>query len=326
MRSSSVADAVDVERLVQRVVDGLAHEHVVGDLDRAGDVLLARRRLREHRGHEVVGLHALDRRRVAPAVAEAQHHQRAVEVPAPAGLEHRGVEDGVLAACRRPSRLLTGSAGTSSSGKLWCGPSDSTMASSVAAACSSKLNVRQNFLRSARPSARLIRPPYGRVDAPAACRRCRRRSARARGAPGVGIDAEHRAADREVVDDHRGRRRASMPARLDQPVRARRRGRPRRGSSSTAARSSDTSADSSAVRAGASPIQNGTVGGASPASRTRTTPGLDLADLPRVGAEQEDVARHRLDRPVLVDGADERVVGLGDARGSRRSRGSHRPR
>ena len=39
-----------------------------------GDVLLAGRRLREHRGHEVVGLHALDGRRVAPAAAEAQHH------------------------------------------------------------------------------------------------------------------------------------------------------------------------------------------------------------------------------------------------------------
>ena len=30
-----------------------------------------------------------------------------------------------------------------------------------------------------------------------------------------------------------------------------------------------------------------------------------------MGTEQEDVARHRLDRPVLVDGADEGVVGLG---------------
>ena len=37
-------------------------------------------------------------------------------------------------------------------------------------------------------------------------------------------------------------------------------------------RSAETSADSSAVRAGASPIQNGIVGGESPASRTRTTP------------------------------------------------------
>ena len=60
--------------------------------------------------------------------------------------------------------------------------------------------------------------------------------------------------------------------------------------------------------------------------------GAHLADLPRVGAEQEDVAGHRLDRPVLVDGADEHVVGLehhpevadlgdGAARGQRRQPG-----
>ncbi len=49
--------------------------------------------------------------------------------------------------------------GTSSSGKLWCGPSESTTASSLAAACSSKLKVRQNFLRNANPRDRLIRPP-----------------------------------------------------------------------------------------------------------------------------------------------------------------------
>ena len=66
-------------------------------------------------------------------------------------------------ACSRVSRTvrLERYRGTSSRGKLWWGPSDSTTASSVAAACSSKLNVRQNFLRSARPSARLIRPPKG---------------------------------------------------------------------------------------------------------------------------------------------------------------------
>ena len=37
--------------------------------------------------------------------------------------------------------------------------------------------------------------------------------------------------------------------------------------------------------------------------------GFDVADLPRVRAEQEDVAGHRLDGPVLVDRADEEVVG-----------------
>ena len=56
---------------------------------------------------------------------------------------------------------------------------------------------------------------------------------------------------------------------------------------------------------------------------------LDAADLPRVRAEQEDVARHRLDRPVLVDGADEGVVGLGDdaivaVLGNRAARGERR--
>ncbi len=38
---------------------------------------------------------------------------------------------------------------------------------------------------------------------------------------------------------------------------------------------------------------------------------LDPEDPPRRGAEQEDVARHALDRPVLVDGADEDVIRLG---------------
>ena len=50
---------------------------------------------------------------------------------------------------------------TDSSGKLCCGPSDSTIPSSVAAAWSSKSNERQNRLRSAIPQARLIRPPNG---------------------------------------------------------------------------------------------------------------------------------------------------------------------
>ena len=42
--------------------------------------------------------------------------------------------------------------------------------------------------------------------------------------------------------------------------------------SSSASRKADTAADASAVRAGASPSQKGTVGGAPSASTTRTTP------------------------------------------------------
>ena len=178
-----------------------------------------------------------------------------------------------IACCERvlDRRAAAGSAGTSASGKLWCGPSESTIASSVAAAWSSKLNVRQNRLRSASPSARLMRPPNGECT----------HELHAAGL--VEEPLEHELLLRGHRAEHRARRprgsrrpsspaSASMPAVVDEPragavgvaggeelVDARRAAR-------------DTSADSSAVRAGASPIQNGMVGGASPASRTRTTP------------------------------------------------------
>ena len=80
--------------------------------------------------------------------------------------------------------------------------------------------------------------------------------------------------------------------------------------SATALRSAETSSDSSSVRPGASPTQNGIVGCRPVASRTRMTPLRHLHDLPRMGAEQEDVALHGLDREVLVHGADEHVARL----------------
>ena len=263
------AHAVDVERLVQRVVDRLAHEHVVGDLDRAGDVLLAGRRLREHRGHEVVGLHALDRRRVAPPVAEAQHHERAVEVPAPPGLEHRRVEDGVLErvldrraadvarhllereAVVRPEREHDG----------------------VVAGRGLQLEVER--------AAELLaqREPERAVDAPA-----ERRVHDELHPAGVVEEAlehepllgghrpEHRAPDREVVDDHGGGVGVD-PGGLAQPVRGRRRDRRRRGTRRP--RCAAPRPRPTARRCGPAPrpSRTGSSGAASPASRTRTTPG-----------------------------------------------------
>ena len=66
-------------------------------------------------------------------------------------------------ACTSTSRTVAAlrNENTVSSGKLWVGPRESTMASSVAAACSSKLKVRQKRLRSASPQARLRRAPRG---------------------------------------------------------------------------------------------------------------------------------------------------------------------
>ena len=77
---------------------------------------------------------------------------------------HRAANIGeVSTACRTtPSTVLEArNFGTRSSGKLCCGPRDSKIASSLAAACSSKSKVTQNRLRSASPSARLSRAPNG---------------------------------------------------------------------------------------------------------------------------------------------------------------------
>ncbi len=65
------------------------------------------------------------------------------------------------------------------------------------------------------------------------------------------------------------------------------------------------------MRAGASPSQKGTDGGAPWASTTRTMPASTRRIRQDVLPEEEDVARHALDGPVLVDGADHRVVGIG---------------
>ena len=89
-------EPVAVERLGEAVVHGLARERVVGHLDRAGDVLLAGGGAGEHGGEEVVALHPLERRRHLLAAPEAQHDQAPVEVPPPAALEDRLVEDGLL--------------------------------------------------------------------------------------------------------------------------------------------------------------------------------------------------------------------------------------
>ncbi len=60
--------------------------------------------------------------------------------------------------------LLLRKRATLASSKLCVSPSDSTMASSVAAACSSKLNVRQNFLRRREAEGAIDARAERRVD------------------------------------------------------------------------------------------------------------------------------------------------------------------
>ena len=182
------------------------------------------------------------------------------------------------------------------------------MASSVAAACSSKLNVRQNFLRRARPSARLMRPPCGRVHDELHPARL------------VEEPLEHEL--RLASASHRARRGRRRGSRRSSPPRPRRSPPPRRR---TAARRRGRRPRAARRRRDAAPTPRSTARRCAPAPRRARTGSwaarrrrhaparsrLDLADLPRVRAEQEHVARHRLDGQVLVDGADERVVGLG---------------
>ena len=65
-----VHEAVDVHRLVQAVVDRLPHERMVGNLAVADDVFGARDLVGEHRRHEVVGAHPLQRRGDLAAAAK----------------------------------------------------------------------------------------------------------------------------------------------------------------------------------------------------------------------------------------------------------------
>ena len=159
--SSSARRPVEVHRLDEAVARSSRTR--AGDREpRAAPTMFSPHalRLREHDRQRVGRAHLDEVRRHPLAAAAAQHGQRARDVPAPADLEHRRSSsawtsissrwcDGHEAEHRRR-------AGSCAAGRARC-----TMPSSVAAACSSKSNVRQNFLRSARPHARLIRPPSG---------------------------------------------------------------------------------------------------------------------------------------------------------------------
>ena len=157
--------------------------------------------------------------------------------------------------------------GTWGSGKLCWGPRDNTTVSSSAAAWSSKSNETQNRLRRARPRARLIRPPKGACTmswVPSLSSKTRSMTIRSRvgrypegGQPGAQVG-------HHLLGHLLGHARP-----LDAPPAGPRRRPPAASSGSSPARSQPTSWDSSAVRAGASPSQNGMVGG----GRRRRAPG-----------------------------------------------------
>ena len=84
-----IAEAVDVDRLVKAVMDGLADKWMLRQFDVAGDVLLAGDQSGKDGGHQVVRTHPLERRRRALAAALPDDREGTGGVPAPARGEHR---------------------------------------------------------------------------------------------------------------------------------------------------------------------------------------------------------------------------------------------
>ena len=88
-------------------------------------------------------------------------------------------------------------------------------------------------------------------------------------------------------------------------------------------RSAEISCDSSRVRPGASPSQNGIVGRRPVRIVDAHPSGFDAPDFPRRGPQQEHIADHALDREIFIQRSDDRAFRLGDhliLRGIRESR------
>ena len=190
--------AIDVHRLGEHVFHDFVHQRMVGNLDVAFDVFLAGGHVGEDRSQQIVGAHALNLRRNFLAALEAQQGQSAVRVPAPAraedGRSQRRLLQNSVARFRRCRKWKT-----SASGKLCCSASAMLRPLSVAAACNSKLKLRQNRLRSASPQALLMRPPKGAwitncIPPPSS----KKRSAMMVSC--VGTVPQHRAALQDVLD------------------------------------------------------------------------------------------------------------------------------
>ena len=165
-------------------------------------------------------------------------------------------------------------AATSSRSKLCVSPSDSTMASSVAAACNSKLNRRQNRLRRAKPQARLIRPPRGLWTTscipPASSKKRSMTGLSAVGiAPSAAWPAARYSTSWRAAAGGKPISSPTRPATVSTAAAGSAVSAASRTRRPTIARKRDTAADSAALRAGASPSQNGMVGGCPPASSTR---------------------------------------------------------
>ena len=94
-----------VHRLFEAITDRLLHQRMIGNLPVAGNVLEARGGVRKDRRHQIVGEHALQRRRDLLAAAAPRHGERDGRIPAPARLKDGRVEERLYEHVARGRRM-----------------------------------------------------------------------------------------------------------------------------------------------------------------------------------------------------------------------------
>ena len=85
-----------IERLVKAVVHGLADERMIRDIDVAVMVFQAADSGGKGGGEQIVGAEPLEEKRHLFAVLEAEHHERAGDIPTPPQRKHRHREQRLL--------------------------------------------------------------------------------------------------------------------------------------------------------------------------------------------------------------------------------------
>jgi hypothetical protein len=259
---------LDIHRLVQAVRDRLVGQRMIGHLALAHEILRAGDLVREYGRDQIFGLHAHELRRHLLVAAEPGQRKRDSRHPTPPRREHRCVEHGLDQQRPHACRMKI----TGNLGELKAVRRRERQHDIVLGRGSLELEVELAA------EALAQRQPPGAVDATAergmddelhaACfvkealqhDSVLGRQAAERGGAGGEIFISWSAAGSAMPIASVGQRRAMFPEGSD----ARR--------AAMSLRNRDTADDSSSVRPGASPSQNGIVGGCPWASSTRTVP------------------------------------------------------
>ena len=277
---STAFKPVNIHRLGEHILHHFAHQRMIRNLPLALNIFKARRRIGKNRSQQIVGSHSLNLRRNFLSILKAQQRQRPVRIPAPARGKDRRIQRRLLQN-RLHRRRMQKIKNVAQRKAVLLGQRN---IQSVVGSRRLQLKIEPNAeaLAQSQSPGLVDAPSKRRVDHqlhPAAfIEEALRNHGRLR---------RHRAQHRpplQNVFDRLLRARIIEPAFFFQPA------QPRAATSGCVAenptgevcgsislifsRNVPMCSESSSVRAGASPRQNGTLGGAPCASCTSTRPAL----------------------------------------------------